>query len=434
MAIRVKTVEYVVPTLTDTRMATGINLTQSTSQFYEFPAITCSFPESGSRTFKSVMAEYCWNDWFSVATNLSGVEFGISSGSVSASYVRKTYGVSQGFSIQTNTADPQNFTWLVDFTPEVTDSSFGIGELSGVFQLSARIATVISSSITNLSAKLYFTYEYEDSTALKLVKTVRIPIQSHHTTLLTTMSQVGVFTGAIPAPINQIPALNTFLPETDGRVIHQAWIEMYSNNAGIAATNFSAAYQIDNSASAQSPRALYQMALIGGALTRDIWIYDTGSYVIDTSHSFNAASSVVTRMETIGGFLGVTYSYNNNAATNPTRLNSILVGTDTFNKPLYINGSGSGDMDFRLIEVNVPENNPVLRQSAFVYHVMAPGGGIFGAEEFKQTLSRSYTLANLVNAGGSMIHHRIDHSGTTSLIKGKNVLTSAFLFNSAGRL
>lgn len=78
MALRTKTVEYVFPSATGT-IATGLNLTSSTSALYEFPAITCSFPESGSRVFKSVMAEFTWNDWFGVAANLSGSIFGISS-------------------------------------------------------------------------------------------------------------------------------------------------------------------------------------------------------------------------------------------------------------------------------------------------------------------------------------------------------------------
>ena len=70
MPVRTKTVEYVFPSFTGT-IATGLNLTSSTSALYEFPAITCSLPETGSRTFRSVMAEFTWNDWFGVAANLS---------------------------------------------------------------------------------------------------------------------------------------------------------------------------------------------------------------------------------------------------------------------------------------------------------------------------------------------------------------------------
>lgn len=431
MAIRTKTVEYVFPSFTGT-IATGLNLTSSTSQIYEFPAITCSFPETGSRTFKSVMAEFTWNDWFGAATNLSGVIFGISSGTAAASYVTSSYAVANGFTIMTNTGDPENFSWLVDFTPQVTDAKFGLGTLgalSGVYQLNARFATSVSSSVTNLAAKMYFTYEYEESTATKLVKTVRIPIQSHHTTLTTLMSEVGVFTGTIPAPTFQIPKLSTFLPETSGRQIYQAWLELYSNQASTATTNFSGVYQIDNSSSFQVRRAFFNQALNGDSLVKDIMLYDTGSYVEHLSHSFNAASSVTARHQCIGGFLGVTYGYDNDINTNPTRLNSIILGTDSYNKNYYMNGSSSADMDWRYIKFQIPENNPVLRQSAFVHHIMSPGGATFGAREAKQTLSRSYTLGNFTTAGGSVIHHRFDHSGTVALVKGENVLTSTFQSN-----
>lgn len=334
--------------------------------------------------------------------------------------------------------DPENFSWLVDFTPEVTDAKFGLGTLgalSGVYQLSFRAATSVSSSITNLAAKMYFTYEYEESTAAKLIKTVRIPIQSHHTTITTLQSEIGVFTGSIPAPPFQIPQLSTFLPETSGRVIRQAWMEMYSNQASTAVTNFSGVYQIDNSASAQVIRSTFNQALNGDSLVKDIWIYNTASYVEHLSHSFNAAASVTARHQSIGGFLGVTYEYNNNIVTNPTRLNSIILGTDSYNKNYYMNGSSSADVDWRYLKFYIPENNPTLKQSAFVHHVMAPAGATFGAREAKQTfLSRSYTLGNFTTAGGSIIHHRFDHSGTVSLTKGENVLTSTFKSDAANTI
>jgi hypothetical protein len=76
MTLRVKTVEYVVPTMTGT-LTTGINFAAST--LWEFAPITCSLPETDSRTFRSVIAELSFNDFFAVATNLSGVSVGISS-------------------------------------------------------------------------------------------------------------------------------------------------------------------------------------------------------------------------------------------------------------------------------------------------------------------------------------------------------------------
>lgn len=176
------------------------------------------------------------------------------------------------------------------------------------------------------------------------------------------------------------------------------------------------------------------MALNGAALMRDIMLWNTASHVVETSHSFNAASSLASRYETLGGFLGVTYEYNNNSGTNPTRLNSLVLGTDTFNKQLYMNGSSSLDKDWRYIKFYIPEDNPVLKQSAFVFHNMAAGGGTLGVQEGHQQLSRSYTLAAFVGAGGTIVHHRIDHSSTLSLAKGENVLTSTFLAAAANSI
>jgi hypothetical protein len=215
-----------------------------------------------------------------------------------------------------------------------------------------------------------------------------------------------------------------------GRIIRQAWLELYSNIGGAATTDFSATYKIDNSGS-EVIRSTYEMALNGAALSKDIWLWNTASYVINNAHSLNAAASVTARMETLGGFMGVTYEYNNNSGTNPTRLNSIVLGTDTYDKALYINGSSSADKDFRLMEFYIPENNPTLKQSGIAYHLMAGGGVTMGIQENRQQFSRSYILANLVQGGGSMIHHRIDHSTSLALVKGKNVLTSSFLANAA---
>jgi hypothetical protein len=226
MTLRVKTVEYVC----DTRItALATDTTLATSALHEFPAITCSFPESGSRQWKSVMGEFTFNDAWTVATNISAFQAGISSGSVSASYVNKDF----TYAAQTNTGDHEHNIYLVDFTNEVTENKFNINAISAssaVYQISMKVSTAAASSINNIACKLYFTYEYDDVSATKYLKTVRIPIQSQQGTLLATDSELGV-SGSCPVPINQIPALATFLPETSGRVINQAWIEMWSNGA-----------------------------------------------------------------------------------------------------------------------------------------------------------------------------------------------------------
>jgi hypothetical protein len=76
MTLRVKTIEYVFPT----RLAqVATNTTLATSTRYEFPAITCSFPESGSRQWRSVIGEFTFNDAWTVATNIAAFQAGISS-------------------------------------------------------------------------------------------------------------------------------------------------------------------------------------------------------------------------------------------------------------------------------------------------------------------------------------------------------------------
>jgi hypothetical protein len=382
------------------------------------------------------MGEFSWNDGNGAALNLSGTRFGISSGSVSASYVN----VDMWYPPRTNTGDHEYNVYLADFTPYVTDQKFSINATaatSGVYQIAATFATTVASTVTNVSAKLYFTYEYEDSLATTLVKTVRIPIQSHHTSLTTAnTSYVIGTTGSLVVPKAQIPALNTFLPETVGRTIQQAWIETYSNNASAAVTNGSASYQIDVSASS-IPRGFQSGTLNTAVMVKDIWIYNTASYDISVPHSFSVASSVAARMETMGGFMGVTYTYTAASASNPRRLNSIILGTDARNKSFYINGITDQDFDWDKTEFLVPETNPSLTQSAVAFHVTAPAGGVLGVyagNQGKQTpqLSRSYTfLAAQVSSGGDMVFHRIDHSGGLSLSQGSNVLTSSYQFNTA---
>jgi hypothetical protein len=131
---------------------------------------------------------------------------------------------------------------------------------------------------------------------------------------------------------------------------------------GAAVTDFSAAYRIDNSGSSV-PRALHEMALNAGTMTRDIWIWNTASYVIDTSHSFNVASSLTGRFATMGGIMGVTYEYDALSSSNPTRLNSVIIGTDFKDKSFYVSPSSSRDMDFQLTDFYIPEHNPVIKQS-----------------------------------------------------------------------
>ncbi len=405
MAQRVKTVEYAF----DTRLTNlATNTTLGTSTRHDFSAITIYIPEtSGFRVFRSVTVEYSWRDAVTLGVNFSGWRLGVKLGS--------TPFQDKDFTPNTmaSTGDHECSTISHDVTAYFA-TNFGSGS-SQTMQASFTASSSSATNVNNITAKVIITYEYDDSNVTQ-VKTVRVPIQSHHTSLTTSHVEVGTAGGTTNAPANQIPALDTFLPESS-KTIRRAWIEVFAQDGGNATTDFNAFYQIDNAT--EDTRATLEQALITSVFYKDIFIYNTGTYSTSTAHAFKARSSLASMFNTLGAVLYVTYEFN--ASSSTTILNSLLLPLNEKQTGPY-NSQTALYKDLRTLDFWVEEpGTPSLVQSGlFLYLHTAFGGSVnFSA---KNQTDRNYTTVGINASGPHMIVHRADHGGGWSINRGRNLL------------
>ena len=422
MALRTKTVEYVFDTRL-TNLATGTTLATSTR--HDFTAISIYLPETASRTFRSVTLELHWRDVFTTVYNVSGWRLGIKLGAVAfndVDYSPTAIG---------NTGDHEAGIVTRDVTAYFV-SNFTSGSTFMTAQVGVAIATATAANVNNLTAKLIITYEYDDA-ASTLVKTVRIPIQSHH--ILATASQVEIGTtgGTNNAPANQIPALDSFLPET-GKSYKEVWFEMMGNDGGAATTDINVVYQIDSGATAA--RAILEQSLSTGCFYFDTWVTkyidsaqaEQNPYSITTSgsHAFKMASSLASRFDAFGGVMCVTYTYN---ASSTTIMNSVLLPLDT--NPGFVGSTAAADQNALERKFWIEEPTTItLMQSGVILWMQSGGGATFDLLAGSQS-SRAYTLTALVNSGGHSLIHRVDHNSGLSLARGENTLTLKFFTGAA---
>lgn len=418
MAQRIKTVEYALnPRLTN--LAT--NTTLGTATRYDTPSLTLTLPENTSRTFHCVKLMITWRDAFTVATSVTGWRIGIKLGAVAFSDTDYTTAVA-------NTSDHECSFMTHDVTSYFT-TNFGSGT-SQTCQVGFAMSSAAASNVNNITIKLVITYEYDDAGLTSEVKTVRIPIQSHHTTLTAAQQEFGTTGGTTNAPANQIPQLTGvggFLPE--GSVtVQRAWIEWWANDAGAATTDFALIYQIDNVT--EVTHVTLEQGLNNGCFFHTHSVYDTATHVTSAAHALKARSATTGRFTNIGAVLHVTYTYN--PTTTTTVCNSVMfaIGGDEI-PPGFINGTTSADQDRISVNLWVPEPATVtLKQSGVLMFVTSAGGGTLTVGGGSQT-DRPYTLAALVNSGGYALVHRCDHSSGWTLARGLNENVFDMFFGTA---
>lgn len=208
MALRTRTVEYSFPTNTAT-------LAAATRR--DLAAINVDIAETSSRTFRNVTLEVHFRGDETVAASMTSWLLGIKLGAAAFSDVTTTFTV-------TNSGDQQAWTLRRDVT-SYFQTNYGAGTTQ-TCQVGISIAALATA---NHSAKLLITYEFDDASATTRTRTVRIPLESSTAQLTATLANIGT---------NQIPALDTFLPEAT-KTYKSVMLEASFNDGGNATTDFS---------------------------------------------------------------------------------------------------------------------------------------------------------------------------------------------------
>lgn len=409
MTLRIKTIEYALPMITSS-ISTGTTYTNSSN-------MTIYIPETNSRTFVSVALEVFWHD--TVGGNVELVGYSIrGSCNSGTNWTTITSSSTTGTSSSVISSN-----LVVDMTNEFV-SRFGSGAV-GTFRWGFYANYAQSTTITNVSAKLIITYTFDDTSQTTRIKTVRIPIESLSTRLSNTAQPVKQ-TNTSPNQIPKLIGVGGFLPE-NGIVIRQMFFELFTNFMPSASSiTVAPVLKIDSngtetvfgSSSVNSTYSRFQLKLL----------YDVTSMPADSAHELYARhnGSSGNFFLNLGGWLTVTYEYN--ASTTTTVLNSVFLTTGMPSVSLL--GSSYSNQTLQT-ELFVQETDVSLKQSGvFISLFINEYVTSFFAKVGFQPSFTNYTtglpFSNSSPQGTSLVMHRFDADSNGgsgfSLARGKNLL------------
>lgn len=406
--LRTKTIRYAFATSTSD-LAT--NTTLGTATRLDFSAITVTIPETSSRTFLSVIALFTWRDRFTVADEITAVRTGSKVGAAAYVDVDRTF-------TQANTGDHLFDAWSLDITDNF-NTNFGAGSTQTV-QCGLAVAMTTAANIGgSITCELIITYQYDDSVGTTRVKTIGIPIQSHHTTLTTTQQEVGTTGGTTNAPANQIPALDTYLPEAS-KTYKQIYLSSRANDASAAVTDITPFIQIDSAA--EVARGLIGQALQTAMPWKDIFDI-TGSITTNAAHAFKMRADVTGRMVFAGSILWVTYTYDTSSTTTIINQGMIPFTESSMDTLGIVAGESFNTTDGQMLVAAFDIEEPgsiTLLQSAFVGNINSTSTATTVGFSAGGQAERSYTPISV--GGEEPLVHRGDHSSGWTIARGPNRL------------
>lgn len=400
-----------------TTLATDTTLAAATR--HEFAAITVTIPETTTRTFLSAWLEFTTRDANTVATDVDGVRMGVKVGAAAFADTDLTIATA-------NTGDHEFNIWRLDITSQMT-TNFGAGTTASI-QAAFAMATGAISNVGSVTCKLRMVYSYDDTAQTTVQKTIRIPIQSHFSTLTAAQQEIGTTggTATTDAPASQIPVLDTYLPETS-KVFYQAHLELNANESTtLAVTDYTPYVQID--ATGEVARAILKNALGTNLPWSDLIIYDTATHLTSTTHALNMRCDLTGRLSYVGGFLVVTYGY---AKSSTSVICEAMVPftsheSDHIVDETGVGGTSTADADWMNAEFTCREASPTLVQSALVMIVDVNSNGLTLRSWFGSRTERAWGVPSS-GQGQSNIIQRIDFgTGAATLTQGVNT----FVFKS----
>lgn len=426
-ATRRKTVEYAFPTKI-TGLATANTIAGATR--YDTSSITIYIPETSSRVFLSVRLVATYHTEYAASNSVLGWLLGANLGGVANDKI------SDGFAAL-STANKNLFDTVdMDFTSRF-NNSFGSGTSQTCIG-SIAVRTTNADNINNVTLKLVITYEYNAREAVATrLKTIRIPIQSQSGTLTASQLELGV-DGNGPCPSNQIPALDTFLPEAS-KTYRAIFLELFAQTNAITAVDFTPFIQID--AVAEVALATVQESVFS---TEMEWrtIYDLSGLDTSVVHKLSMRTDLSGRLSCPGGFLVVTYEYNPSTTTS-VMCEAIVPVTSPNTDYMVPEAQGyavtrfvgytdsPGAADTFIAQLDVQETNPVLVQSGIyvIAHINFTGStfqyAAQGLTDSSRQTYRDYAAASVTStfgSGNNPFVHRCDTGTGWVLRRGLNRL------------
>lgn len=383
MATRLKTVKYAFPALASLTNNTLTTLTQ----------ITIYLPETGTKTFRSVVATLTCNDIVTatggtVTTKTMNLRLG------AAGYTS----VANGNTL-TNSGENLSLYLAQDYTAHFTTNWTGTS-MTCDFQVQINQSTGTTLGMVNVCVTLDITYEYDDTSTTQ-VKTVMIPLNM----------LVGAMDTAATTR-DTIPALDTYLPESS-KTYRDIHVVVQGNEARNAATTDHTMTLRVGSDSVTTGN--YEGALASDRFFRYVW--NCTSTYPDTSVTQTwQPTATVARCNHAQAWMVVTYEYDESVST--TIMNSVMLPMEIASP---MGGTTSSDYQRATRELFIEEPATVAGQRIAFYPFWTQAAAIGGLNMRIGTGSFvTYTDTASVLCGTNAAMIRNDSAVT--LARGRNSL------------
>lgn len=380
MATRLKTVEFAFPVLASVTDATVTDFSQ----------ITIYLPETGTKTFRSVICVVTTNDIITASGGtVTEYRTGLQLGAAGYTTVTNT---------NDNTNSGENISRQVsaDFTSHFTTNWSGTSMTCDV-QTYWDQSTGTTLGMRDLTARLYITYEYDD-TSTTHVKTVYLPLDAPSGALAT--SKPGTATASIPV-------LDTWLPESTKTI--RDWFIVIQGNSDTAGTDPTISMEIDTN-------GVNTTGDMESGLATDRWftyIWHQPTFTTNATHSFYIWGSAA-HTEHLQIYMVITYEFDASATT--TVLNSLLLPME-LDSPM--GGTTSTDYQRGSRSLWIAEPTTITGKESGVFVFFEKAAAISGLNFRVGTGSfQAYTDGAAIMAGGSGLMEAF----TPTFSRGSNTL------------
>jgi hypothetical protein len=381
MATRLKTVEFAHPPLAALTDNTLTSMTQ----------ITVYLPETGTKTFRSVIA------------TVSAVGTATATGNVTTRQLQCRLGAAAYTSNTNSNLHTGSGEDIIVFHSVNLTSHFQTNWTGTSMTFDSQVlldGTATGIAWTNVCVTLQVTYEYDDTSTTQ-IKTVRIPLNA----------PVGAFATTKPGTATAtIPNLSTELPEAS-KVFRSTHIVVQGNTSiNAATTDATITMQLDATTA-------HTTGIFEGVSASDLWY----RYVWDCAAVLNTSASMgfyiwgsVARFNHSQAYLVVTYEFN--ASTTTQIFNSLMLPMD-MSSPM--GGTTSADYQRGARDFFIQEPGTITTKQIAFYSFWEQAAAISGLNMRVGTGSFVTYTNTALNVGGS-IGAMTRNDAAFTLARGRN--------------
>jgi hypothetical protein len=402
MATRLKTVHYAFPTLAALTNNTLTTLTQ----------ITIFLPETGTKTFRSVVAHVTFDD---IITNTGGT---LTTKTLNFRLGAAAYTSVANANTLTNSGENISFHLTADYTTHFTTNWTGTS-LTADFQLQINQSTGTTTGMVNVGVTLEITYEYDDTSTTQ-IKSVMIPLNAPVS---------NITTGAVT--YDTFPALNTYLPETS-KVYRNMYIVVQGNTHINGATTDNT--MTINLGASTVTTGNYEGALASDRWFRYVWNLTAAGFVGTAATQNFQLSTTVARFNHPQCYAVITYEYNETTST--SIMNSVMLPLDV---DAPFGGTTASDYQRATRDFFIQEPGTITTNKVAFYPFWSQVAAIGGLNMRIGTgafVTYTDTASQLCGTNGAMIRN----DSAFTLVHGRNGLnfdvyrtdTADFGWNASG--